>query len=171
MALLSIRTYPDPVLSKACRKIESVKQPLIELAESMAETMYHGDRGIGLAAPQIGEDIDLVVVDSDPSGQRGTPLYLFNPKIIAREGAESAEEGCLSLPDHFAQVERATHIVVQAQDREGRPITLEADGLLARCIQHELDHLQGRLVLDYVSPLKRALYRKRRLKELKKVAE
>ncbi len=171
MALLTIRTYPDPVLSKASCKIESVQHPLIELAESMAETMYHGDRGIGLAAPQVGENIELVVVDSDPSGQRGTPLFLFNPKIVASEGTQTAEEGCLSLPDHFAEVERATRVVLQALDREGHPITLEANGLLARCIQHELDHLQGRLVLDYVSPLKRALYRKRRLKELKKAAE
>jgi peptide deformylase len=171
MALLEIRTFPDPVLAKTCGKIEKVEQPLIELAESMAETMYYGDRGIGLAAPQVGEGIELVVVDSDPAGERGTPLFLFNPKIIASEGAESAEEGCLSLPDHFASVERATRVVVQALDREGRPITVEAHGLLARCMQHEMDHLQGRLVLDYVSPLKRALYRKRRLKELKKAAE
>ena len=171
MALLTIRTFPDPVLAKSCSKIETVERPLIELAESMAETMYHGERGIGLAAPQIGENIELIVVDSDPAGERGTPLFLFNPKIIASEGAESAEEGCLSLPDHFAEVERATKIVVQALDREGRPITVEAHGLLARCLQHELDHLQGKLVLDYVSPLKRALYRKRRLKELKKAAE
>lgn len=171
MALLTIRTFPDPVLAKACCNIAKVDQPLIELAENMAETMYHGDRGIGLAAPQVGESIELIVVDADPSGERGTPLFLFNPKIVASEGAESAEEGCLSLPDHFASVERATRIVVQALDREGRPITLEANGLLARCLQHELDHLQGRLVLDYVSPLKRALYRKRRLKELKKAAE
>lgn len=171
MALLTIRTFPDPVLAKACCKLESVDQSLIELAESMAETMYHGDRGIGLAAPQVGENIELVVVDSDPAGERGTPLFLFNPKIVASEGAESAEEGCLSLPDHFASVERATRVVVQALDREGRPITMEANGLLARCLQHEMDHLQGRLVLDYVSPLKRALYRKRRLKELKKAAE
>jgi peptide deformylase len=171
MALLTIRTYPDPVLSKTCSCIDSVERPLIELADNMAETMYHGDRGIGLAAPQVGENIELIVVDSDPAGQRGTPLFLFNPKIIASEGAETAEEGCLSLPEHFAEVERAAKIVLQGLDREGRPITMEASGLLARCLQHEIDHLQGKLVLDYVSPLKRALYRKRRLKELKKAAE
>ncbi len=168
MALLTIRTFPDPVLSKPCDQVEAVERPLIELAESMAETMYHGDRGIGLAAPQVGQSLEVVVVDSDPTGQRGTPLFLFNPRILESEGAEVAEEGCLSLPDHYAPVERATRVVVRALDREGRPITVEAHGLLARCLQHEIDHLHGRLVLDYVSPLKRALYRKRRLKQLKK---
>jgi len=171
MALLTIRTYPDPVLAKTCNQVDAIERPLVELAESMAETMYDGDRGIGLAAPQVGQSLQMVVVDSDPSGQRGTPLFLFNPRIIASEGLETAEEGCLSLPDHFAQVERAAKLVVQALDREGKTITVEASGLLARCIQHELDHLQGRLLLDYVSPLKRALYRKRRIKELKKAAE
>jgi peptide deformylase len=135
----------------------------------MVETMYRADSGIGLAAPQVGEGLSLVVADSDPAGERGTPLVLINPTIVEAGGErETAEEGCLSLPEHFAPVSRCRRVVIQALDREGRPITVEAEGLLARCLQHELDHLEGRLVVDYVSPLKRALYRKKRLKELKR---
>jgi peptide deformylase len=169
MAILPIRTYPDPVLAQPCHQVAAVDRSLVELADSMVETMYRADSGIGLAAPQVGEGCRLVVVDSDPAGERGTPLALFNPVIVEAGAArETAEEGCLSLPEHFAPVSRPRRVVVQALDREGRPFTLEAEGLLARCLQHELDHLEGRLVLDYVSPLKRALYRKKRLKELKR---
>ena len=167
MAILPIKTFPDPVLQKLCQEVEPGDRALVELAENMAETMYQAD-GLGLAAPQVGQTIRLVVVDADPENERGTPLFLFNPRIVEEEGTQCRDEGCLSLPGHYAPVTRAQRVVLQAQDREGRPLTLEAQGLLARCLQHELDHLEGRLVLDYVSPLKRALYRKKRLKELKK---
>jgi|Deesub1362A_J573_1020465.scaffolds.fasta_scaffold17211_2 peptide deformylase len=171
MAVLPIRTYPDPVLTQACQPVGEITRGLVELAENMAETMYYADRGIGLAAPQVGYNLSLIVVDSDPTGQRGTPLFIFNPTILAAEGAETAEEGCLSLPGHFASITRAAKVVVQGQDRQGRPLTIEAQGLLARCLQHEIDHLAGKLLLDYESPLKRALYRKKRLKELKRAVD
>ncbi|MFH1035375.1 MAG: peptide deformylase [Pseudomonadota bacterium] len=170
MPILAIRTFPDPVLSQVCQPVETVARPLLELAESMAETMYAAP-GIGLAAPQVGQPINLVVIDTARGEERGTPLFLFNPRIVEASGETAFEEGCLSVPDYTADVVRSDRVVVQAQDREGRPISLEAQGLMAICLQHELDHLVGRLFLDRISPLKRALYRKRRLKQLKKAAE
>jgi peptide deformylase len=167
MAILPIRCYPDPVLTEVCRDIETVDRALVELAEVMAETMYAAP-GIGLAAPQIGQAINLVVIDTAPAEQRGAPIFLFNPRIVAASGSTVFNEGCLSVPGYTADVDRAEKVVVAALDREGRPITIEADGLTAVCLQHELDHLAGKLFLDRISPLKRALYRKRRLKELKK---
>ncbi len=167
MAIMKILTYPEPILSRPCREIVSVERPLIELAESMAETMYAAP-GIGLAAPQVGVDQRLVVIDVKRDEERGNPIFLFNPRIVAMSGETVYEEGCLSVPDLVADVTRAARVVVEAWDREGNPLTIDADGLLAICLQHELDHLEGRLFLDKVSPLKRALYKKRRLKQLKK---
>ena len=167
MAVLPIRKYPDPVLQKPCHDVDSTDPALRDLAESMAETMYQAD-GIGLAAPQVGEGINLVVVDPNPKDRQGSPLILFNPRIVEKEGSQCNEEGCLSLPGHYSDVTRAARVVLEAMDREGREIHLEAQGIFARCLQHELDHLQGKLVLDYLSPLKRALYRKKRLKEIRR---
>jgi peptide deformylase len=133
----------------------------------MAETMYDAP-GIGLAAPQVGCDQRLVVIDVAKDETRGNPMILFNPIIVASEGETVYEEGCLSVPDLVADVTRSAHVVVQALDREGRPITLDAQGILAICLQHELDHLDGKLFLDHISPLKRALYKKRRAKQLRK---
>ncbi len=170
MPILSIRTYPDPVLSQVCQPVEAVERSLVELAESMAETMYAAP-GIGLAAPQVGHSLNLVVIDTARGEERGTPLFLFNPRIVESSGEAVFEEGCLSVPDYTADVSRSERVVVQALDREGRPISIEAQGLTAICLQHELDHLVGRLFLDRISPLKRALYRKRRLKQLRKASE
>lgn len=167
MAILPILCYPDPILAQTCRPVEEVDRALVELAESMAETMYAAP-GVGLAAPQIGQSLNLVVIDTAPSEERGTPLFLFNPQIMAMSGQTVYNEGCLSIPGYTADVDRAEKVVVSALDREGRPITIEAEGLTAICLQHEIDHLAGRLFLDRISSLKRALYRKRRLKELKK---
>ncbi len=167
MPILPILKYPDPILARVCRPVEEVDRPLIELAEAMAETMYAAP-GIGLAAPQVGSQQRLVVIDVAKDEARGNPMFLFNPVIVASEGETVYEEGCLSVPDLVADVTRAAHVVVQAMDRDGRPITLDAQGLLAICLQHELDHLDGRLFLDHISPLKRALYKKRRAKQLRK---
>jgi peptide deformylase len=133
----------------------------------MAETMYAAS-GIGLAAPQVGQGLALVVIDVKRDEERGNPLFLFNPCIVATSGETVYEEGCLSVPDLVADVVRAARVVVQATDREGNPLNIDADSLLAICLQHELDHLEGRLLLDHISPLKRVLYKKRRLKQLKK---
>lgn len=170
MAVRTIVTYPDPVLAKKCNTIEQINAEMLELAEDMVETMYHEPTGIGLAAPQVGCPVRLVVVDSDPGEKRGDPLVLFNPRITEKSGGEVNEEGCLSLPGHFAPVERCALVTVEAEDKQGRTLRVEAAGLLARCLQHEIDHLNGKLVVDYVSPLKRALYKKKRLKEKKKAA-
>lgn len=170
MPILPIITYPDPVLTQVCQPVAAVDQSLVELAETMAETMYAAP-GIGLAAPQVGRGINLVVVDTARGEERGTPLFLFNPRIVEAWSETVFEEGCLSVPEYTADVVRNDRVVVQALDREGRPISIEAQGLTAICLQHELDHLVGRLFLDRISPLKRALYRKRRLKQLKKAAD
>ena len=168
MGILNIRTYPDPVLLKTCKECRDINGKAVALADDMVHTLVESANGIGLAAPQVGHGLRLVVVELEPDEERGNPAILFNPRIIAAEGEETAEEGCLSLPNHFGNVTRATNVELEAVDREGRVIRLEADGLLARCLQHELDHLEGRLVLDYASSLKRALYRKKRLKEIRR---
>ncbi|MGD8560960.1 MAG: peptide deformylase [Desulfarculaceae bacterium] len=167
MAILPIRTYPDPVLSVPCGEIKGLNPELIQLGDSMTETLVDSANGIGLAAPQVGQSVSLVVVDKSPGQEKPSPLCLFNPRIVEMSGEEVREEGCLSLPDYFTEVTRATQVVLHALDRDGRPIEIKAEGILARCLQHELDHLQGKLLVDHVSPLKRAIYRKRRLKELK----
>jgi len=129
-----------------------------ELIDAMFATMYAAP-GIGLAATQVDVHKRLLVLDV--SEEKNRPLTLINPTILAREGAQVYQEGCLSVPGIFAEVERAERIVVEAQDRHGAPFRLEADGLLAVCIQHEMDHLVGRLFVDYLSPLKRELVRKK----------
>jgi peptide deformylase len=168
MSILTICTYPDPVLMKKCKEIENLHGNMAELADDMVETLLESENGIGLAAPQVGQSVKLVVVELEPEEERGNPEALFNPRIVEASGSEDAEEGCLSLPNHFGMVTRATHVLVEAIDKDGNEVSLEAEGLLARCLQHELDHLDGKLVVDYASSLKRAMYRKRRLKELKK---
>lgn len=166
MAVLPIRTYPDPMLKRPCRQVREVTPELRQLAADMTETMYQAP-GVGLAAPQVGHDLRLVVIDCSPGQEGCDPLALINPRIVRAEGAMVFEEGCLSVPEFTCEVNRYERVVVEATDLEGRPVTLEGEGLLAVCLQHELDHLEGRLFLDRISPLKRALYKKRRLKQAK----
>jgi len=168
MAIMKILTYPDPVLSQPCREVECVKRSMVELAESMVETMYDS-LGIGLAAPQVGNIQRLVVIDIKRDGIDKAPIFLFNPRIVATVGKTIYEEGCLSVPNLVAEVTRSFRVVVEALDRENSPIIISAEGLLAICLQHELDHLEGRLFLDRISPLKRSLYKKRCLKQLKNI--
>ncbi len=170
MALLPIKTFPDPLLSRPCRQVREVSGELKQLAQDMLETMYAAP-GVGLAAPQVGHDLRLVVIDCAYRDEEPQPLVLFNPRIVEMEGQVTIEEGCLSVPEFTSEVSRAERVVVEALDEEGQPISVEGDGLLAVCLQHELDHLEGRLFLDRISPLKRALYKKRRLKQLKRDAE
>jgi len=167
MAVLPIKTYPDPILSRACRKVEVVDDGLRRLAADMLETMYAAP-GVGLAAPQVGSDLRLVVVDCSDRDQEPAPLVLVNPRIVEAEGSLVFEEGCLSVPDYTSEVTRADRVVVQALDGEGRPIRVEGRGLMAVCLQHELDHLEGRLFIDRISSLKRSLYKKRRAKQIKR---
>jgi len=158
MALLNILHFPDERLRLEAQPIAVVDDNIRQLADDMLETMYHAD-GIGLAATQVNIQRQLVVIDL--SKERNQPLVLINPQITAREGESEGDEGCLSVPGVYEKVRRAERITLRALDRHGQYYTLDADGLLAVCIQHELDHLSGKLFVDYLSGLKRQRIRKR----------
>lgn len=149
MAVLDIRVLGDPILRERTAPTPAVTEDVRVLVENMFETMYAAE-GIGLAAPQVGRSERVFVMDVDEN-----PLALINPEILQREGSERAEEGCLSIPEIFGDVERATRVVARAIDLEGKPFEVEMTGLAARCIQHELDHLDGKLFIDYMSLIKR----------------
>jgi peptide deformylase len=151
MALLPILRYPDPRLAKVAAPVEKVDDGIRTLARNMAETMYEAP-GIGLAATQVNVHKQVIVIDV--SETKDDLLVLINPQITHRDGLQVGEEGCLSVPGIYDKVERAEHVVVRFLDMDGQSRTLEADGLLAVCIQHELDHLQGKVFVDYLSQLK-----------------
>ena len=156
--MLTILEFPDPRLRTLAQPVTVFDQKLLALVDAMFATMYEAP-GIGLAATQVDEHRQLLVLDV--SDEKNAPLVLINPEITAREGSQVYQEGCLSVPGIFADVERADRIAVNALDRYGKPFALEAEGLLAVCIQHEMDHLIGKLFVDYLSPLKRELVRKK----------
>ena len=151
MALLDILTYPDARLHKIAQPVAIVDEKIQRLVDDMAETMYAAP-GIGLAATQV--DVHLRVIVIDTSEDKNDLLVLINPEITHAEGHEIAEEGCLSVPGIYDRVERAARITVKALDRNGQPFTLEADDLLAVCIQHEMDHLVGKVFVEYLSQMK-----------------
>jgi len=165
MAILKILQYPDPRLNKTARKIERVDKAVKKLAQDMAETMYAAP-GVGLAAIQVDVQQQLIVIDISEAHDQ---LRVFiNPEIIESSGVEESEEGCLSVPGIYEKVQRAETVTVRAQDEHGEPFTLEADGLLAVCIQHEMDHLKGKVFVEYLSQLKQIRIRaklKKRLRE------
>jgi peptide deformylase len=154
MSIQQIRLLGDPVLRERCRDVEDIDDEIRQLIEDLMDTMYDAD-GIGLAAPQIGVPKRVFVYDV--SEEEHPPGVLVNPRIVESEGAMRESEGCLSIPELTEIVERSVSVVVEGLDREGRPVRLEADGLLSRCLQHELDHLDGILFLDRISPLKRKM--------------
>ena len=166
--MLTILEFPDPRLRTKAQPVSVFDKALHELIDAMFATMYAAP-GIGLAATQVNVHKQLLVLDV--SEERNQPLVLINPKVVERNGVQVYQEGCLSVPGIFADVERAEHIVVEAQDRHGAPLRLEAHGLLAVCIQHEMDHLIGKLFVDYLSPLKRDLVRKKLEKQRKAAPE
>lgn len=149
MSILDIRVLGDPVLRQATTPVVEVTDELRRLISHMFDTMYHA-RGIGLAAPQVGRTERIAVVDVDDN-----PLVLINPEVVERNGKAKGEEGCLSIPDIYADVERPRDVTVRALDRDGEPFEITATDLLARCLQHEIDHLDGKLFIDYLSVLKR----------------
>ncbi len=151
MAILDILHYPDKRLRTVAKPVEVVDDNIRKLADDMLETMYDAP-GIGLAATQV--DVHKRVIVIDVSEEKDSPLVLINPEIIEADGKEVCQEGCLSVPDFYENVERAEHVVVKALDRDGQEITVDAHGMLAVCIQHEMDHLVGKLFVDYLSPLK-----------------
>lgn len=152
MALLDILQYPDERLRHVAAPVDPVDERVRRLVDDLFETMYAA-AGIGLAATQVGVDERIAVIDV--SAEHDEPRVLINPEILAREGGQESEEGCLSIPGVHDRVHRAERIRVRALDRNGHPAEFEADGLLAVCIQHEIDHLDGRLFIDYLSMLKR----------------
>lgn len=158
MALLDILEFPDPRLRTKAKPVAQVDDALRALIDDMFETMYAAP-GIGLAATQVDVHQRLVVIDI--SEGKDQPLVLVNPEITANSGSQTYQEGCLSVPGVFADVDRADQVTVRALDRDGQPFELTTDGLLAVCIQHEIDHLDGKVFIDYLSPLKRELVRKR----------
>lgn len=167
MAELTILRFPDTRLRTKASPVLEVSDAIRTLLDDMLETMYAAP-GIGLAATQVNVHQQIVVVDV--SEEKDQPYCFINPVITKREGEEVCEEGCLSVPEFFAEVERSETITVEALDRDGKKFELEADGLLAVCIQHELDHLQGKLFVDYLSPLKQKRLHKKFAKLAKKTA-
>lgn len=169
MAVLEIKTYPDDVLKQKAEPVEAVDEELRRLADDMVETMYAAP-GIGLAAPQVGVSKRLIVVHVNLDEENETPLIvLFNPEITEAEGSIDFEEGCLSLPGFTASVKRYEKVIVKGLDRDGHPVAFEASGLVAVALQHEIDHLDGTLLLDRASVIKREFYKKRIKKQLTKV--
>lgn len=162
MTKLRILEYPDPRLRTKAQPVEKVDDEIRQLAQDMLETMYAAP-GIGLAATQVDVHKRLLVVDV--SENRSQPYCLINPEIMENDGLEIMEEGCLSVPGIYEKVERADHIRVRALNTDGEVFEMEAEGLLAVCIQHEMDHLEGKLFVDYLSELKRQRIRKRIEKE------
>lgn len=158
MAILPILHHPDPRLREQAVAVEEFDRALQQLVQDMLETMYEAP-GIGLAAPQVNVHKRLIVIDI--SENKSQPLVLVNPRILAQSGREKMEEGCLSVPGIYEVVERAERVTVQAQDAHGHEHTIEAEGLLAVCIQHEIDHLEGKLFVDYLSLLKQNRIRKK----------
>ncbi|MHB0992240.1 MAG: peptide deformylase [Burkholderiales bacterium] len=165
MAKLTILRYPDPRLYTRARPVDSVDERIRQLISDMAETMYAAP-GIGLAATQVDEHIQLLVIDTS---EAQNDLHVFiNPQILAAEGSAEREEGCLSVPGIYDKVNRAERITVRALDENGVPFELAAEGLLAVCIQHEMDHLLGKVFVQYLSPLKQSRIKnklKKRLQE------
>ena len=168
MALREVLQFPDPRLKVVCQPVEEIDDAIRELASDMLEVMYD-EPGIGLAAPQVGESIRLIVVDTGwtEEGAERDPLVLVNPEILEREGSITWTEGCLSVPDFQADVERAQKVRVRGLDLDGEEWIEDAEDLRAVCFQHEIDHLDGVLFIDRISRLKRNLYVKKRKKALK----
>ena len=162
MAKLTILEFPDPRLRTQAAAVESLDDELRILIDDLFETMYEAP-GIGLAATQV--DVHKRLLVADLSADKNEPLVLINPLILEKDGATVTEEGCLSVPGYYEEVERAEHIRVRFLDKNGEPVELEADGLLAVCIQHEIDHLDGKLFVDYLSEAKRQRIRKRLVRD------
>jgi peptide deformylase len=172
LSLRNIVVVPHDALKAKAREIRNIDDKIVRLAKDMAETMYKAP-GVGLAANQVGEPVQLIVLDvvyayAEPHERKKEPLILINPRVTLSEGRETKEEGCLSVPDFGLEVSRAANVQIEAVDLSGNAVKLEADGLLARALQHEIDHLKGKTILDLASSLKRGIYRRRLKKRERK---
>ena len=172
MALREVLKFPDKRLREVSKPIAEVTDEIRSLAQDMLDVMYD-EPGIGLAAPQVGERVRLIVVDTEwtEEGVEKNPLVLVNPEIVEREGTITWSEGCLSVPDFEAEVERERQVKLEAGSLDGEPISIEAEELLAVCLQHEIDHLDGVLFIDRISRLKREMYVRKRKKQLRQESE
>lgn len=168
MAIRNILHYPEPLLKKKSVPVTTFNEELEQLGKDMAETMYAAP-GVGLAAPQVGELIRLIVLDCSASDEPRDLVIAANPEIIAARGESFEEEGCLSVPGFCATVKRALEVTLRYQDTRGKTHERHADGLLAIGIQHEIDHLEGILFVDRLSPLKRSIFKKKYLRMLKEL--
>ncbi|MBD3181198.1 peptide deformylase [Candidatus Poribacteria bacterium] len=166
MAELEIFKYGSDILRVKAKYIEEITEEIKQLAENMLSTMYSSD-GVGLAAPQVGISKQIIVLDVDPYNPEAKPMALLNPKIIECEGEDDGEEGCLSVPDIRGIVRRYKNVVVEAMDLDGKKLRIEASDLMARALQHEIDHLNGILFVDHLSRLKLRLIKK----QLNKIEE
>jgi peptide deformylase len=169
MAILEIRKFPDPVLRKRTDPVEKIDGTLDRLIEDMIETMYDAP-GVGLAANQVGVSLQLAVIDvtsreEREKGRQRPLIVIINPEMLSMEGSVVEEEGCLSIPEYAETVKRAVKVKVRAQDRAGKVFEIETEGLLAKALQHEIDHLNGILFVDRLSPLKKSMF-KRKYKKL-----
>ena len=172
MALRPVLKFPDPRLRDVSQPITEVTDALRELARDLCDVMYE-EPGIGLAAPQVGESVRLIVVDTQwtEEGAERSPLILLNPELREAEGKVTWKEGCLSVPDFEAEVDRAERVLLVAQDLERAEVAIRAEGLQAVCFQHEIDHLDGKLFIDRISHLKRSRYVLKRQKQLRREQE
>jgi len=164
---MRIFTYPDAILKAKAEPVEEIDEEIRNLVDNMCETMYSA-MGIGLAANQVGELKRIVVYDVNQTEAGPNPAALINPEIVLTDGDVVQEESCLSVIDFSADVARKERIMVRGVDKDGNPVDIEADGLLARCLQHEIDHLNGVLFIDHISALKRTLYKKKVKKMMKR---
>jgi peptide deformylase len=164
MAKLPIKTFPDKALKEKTAPVTDFDSDLQKLIDDMIETMYAAP-GVGLAANQIGISRQLVVIDASARDEDSSLIVLINPEILCAEGTEDSEEGCLSLPEYTTVIKRAKKIKVKGLDREGEPFEIESDGFLAKVLQHEIDHLNGMLLIDRIGRIKREFFNKRYARE------
>lgn len=165
MALLNICTYPDPVLRRKAEPVEVIDEEIRRLIDDMAETMYHAP-GVGLAANQVGRAIRIVVVDVQKEDGCGL-IALVNPKVVGASGEITWEEGCLSVPEFYCNVKRNEEVVVTGLNRDGEEIEVHGKGLLAVALQHEIDHLEGKLFIDRIGPIARDIFKRKWKKKMK----
>lgn len=164
MAVLRITAYPEKILREKTARVTDFDADLERLIDDMIETMYAAP-GVGLAANQVGVSKQLIIIDASARDENSSLIVLINPEIVSSEGTDDSEEGCLSLPDYTTVVKRARQVTVQGLDRDGEPIEIESDGFLAKVLQHEIDHLNGKLLIDRVGRIKREFFKKRFARE------
>jgi peptide deformylase len=157
MAKLPVLTYPDPVLAKVAAPVGEITPEIAKLIEDMMQTMYESD-GVGLAAPQVGASIRLITLDETGPKERKSPMVVLNPEIVECAGSKESEESCLSLPTFSCKVKRYECVTMKGKNEKGEDIEIKAEGLLAVILQHEMDHLEGKTLVDHASRLKRTMY-------------